>query len=287
MKYPLQIRIPEYYIKKKIDEFLLEDAPQGDVTTSGIFDESKTIVAKIQAQEDIVFAGEQLIENFFDDTFEVKILCSDGQEVNNNEIIAEIKGKADKILIRERVLLNLLQRLCGIATETRRYVNIAKPFNVKILDTRKTTPGLRFFEKYAVAVAGGFNHRLNLSSGILIKDNHIKAAGSITRAVDKIRGKNYALPIEVEVENIEQIKEALECNADGLLLDNMSPIETHRSVEQIRQLTQGREVFIEASGGINLQTLPGYVETGIDAVSIGALTHSVKGSDIHMEFYDA
>ena len=284
MKYPLQIRIPDYYIKRKIAEFLLEDAPQGDLTTCGTIDSTIKSTARVIAQENLVFAGEQLIENFFEEPFIVEKKCVDGQNLSNGDVIAVIKGPSDKLLTRERVFLNHLQRLCGIATHTRKYVDIGKPYNVKILDTRKTTPGLRFFEKFAVAVAGGFNHRLDLSSGILIKDNHIKAAGSISNAVIKVKAKNYGLPIEVEVENMNEIKEAIDAGADGLLLDNMPPAQVQQSVEFIRAYAKNKDVYIEASGGINLDTLPDYVVTGVDAVSVGALTHSIKSSEIHMEF---
>lgn len=284
MKYPLQLRIPEFFLKKKIEEFLLEDAPQGDITTSPIFDFPKRISARIIAKEELVFAGWQIIDHFFKDSFDVEIHFDDGIIVGKNNVLATIVGAADKILTRERVLLNLLQRTCGIATLTKKYVDIAKPYKVMILDTRKTTPGLRFFEKFAVAVAGGFNHRLNLSSGILVKDNHIAAAGSITLAIERIKLMKYALPIELEAENLEQIKEGLEAGAEGILLDNMHPKDVRNAVEFIRSSRGGSDIFIEASGGITLDNLEEYCKTGVDAVSVGALTHSYKSSDISMDF---
>jgi nicotinate-nucleotide pyrophosphorylase len=284
MKYPLQLRIPEFYLKKKVEEFLLEDAPQGDITTSPLLDFPKRISARIVAKEDLVFAGEQIIDHFFNDSFDVEIHYDDGILIAKNSVIATITGSADKILTRERVLLNLLQRTCGIATLTKKYVDIAKPYKVMILDTRKTTPGLRFFEKFAVAVAGAFNHRLNLSSGILIKDNHIAAAGGITKAVESIKRMKYALPIEMEAENLEQIKEGIEAGVEGILLDNMLPKEVRNAVEFIRTQPNGSDIFIEASGGISLDTLEEYCKTGIDAVSVGALTHSFKSSDISLDF---
>lgn len=283
MIYPQQIDLSGQYVRCRMDEFVLEDAPQGDLTSNGIFASETSITASIKSQEELVFAGEPLIANCFDKTEIVQIHCSDGQVVKADQIIAEIRGNAGAILTRERVLLNLLQRLCGIATEVRRYVEIAKPYGVKILDTRKTTPGLRLFEKYAVTVGGGFNHRLDLSSGILIKDNHIKAAGGITPAVEKIRSKDYGLFIEVEVETVDEIREAMKCGIQGLLLDNMTPQETRNAVEIIRAHSRP-EVFIEASGGITLDTLREYVVTGIDAISVGSLTHSVRSSNMHMEF---
>ncbi|MFH1052701.1 MAG: carboxylating nicotinate-nucleotide diphosphorylase [bacterium] len=286
-------KLPEEYIIKKINEFLAEDMPDGDATTNAIFSNTlnnpqptthNSITAFLQAEEDLIFAGEQTLEYFFDGNSQIDLKFKDGDKVKNGEIIAVIKGRTDIILSHERVMLNLLQRLCGIATLTNKYAEIAKPYNVKILDTRKTTPGLRLFEKYAVTVGGGFNHRLDLSSGILIKDNHIKAAGGIKQAIEMLRNNNPKnLKIEIEVENKEEINEALEIGVDGFLLDNMSPSTISKMVEYIRD-NAGEDVFIEASGGINLSNLGEYVKTGVNAISSGALTHSVKGSNIHLEF---
>jgi len=283
MEYNQIFKIPEYYAKYKIAEFLLEDIPEGDRTTEGLLVGNEEITAVVQAQEDLIFAGEQLLNYFFDNTFKLSLNFRDGQLVKKDEIIAIIYGRADFILARERTLLNLLQRLCGIATITSKFVKIAEPYNVKILDTRKTTPGLRIFEKYAVVVGGGCNHRLDLSSGILIKDNHIKLAGSIKEVIRKVKLRNEKnLPIEIEVENLEEINEALDEGVDGLLLDNFKPEELKRIVEYIR--TKSSDVFLEASGGINLSNLEEYVKTGVDAISSGTLTQSVKCVDIHMEF---
>ena len=178
-------------------------------------------------------------------------------------------------------MLNILQRLCGIATHTKQYVDLASPFNVKILDTRKTTPGMRLFEKYAVKCGGGYNHRFDLSSGVLIKDNHIQSAGSITQALKKIDKKYW---IELEVDTLEQIYEGLENEVNGFLLDNMNPKKVKEAVAIIRSDKSGNEIFIEASGGINLTNIKPYLNTGIDAISIGALTHQVQSSDIKLEF---
>ena len=164
------------------------------------------------------------------------------------------------------------------------YSELAKPFGVKILDTRKTTPGLRLFEKYAVTCGGAYNHRLNLSEGILIKDNHIVAAGSVKAAVENIRRIDTSLPIELEVDTTEQIKEGLSAGVDGFLLDNMDPEKISESVQIIRNFSGGESLFIEASGGITLENIQGYLETGINAISIGALTHQIKSKDIRLEF---
>ena len=157
-------------------------------------------------------------------------------------------------------------------------------YNVKILDTRKTTPGLRLLEKYAVACGGCYNHRMNLSEGILIKDNHIVAAGSIKNAVTKIRKKNFNLAIELEVDNINQIKQGLRLGVKAFLLDNMDPVKIMEAISIIREFPYGNEIFIEASGGITIDNIQGYLETGVNAISIGALTHQIKSKDIRLEF---
>ncbi len=276
--------LPETYIKAKISEFLKEDIPTIDVTTSALYSSELKSKAYLQAEEDLVFAGKTILPYFYSADSSLKIHFNDGDFVADKAIIAEIEASAIEILTTERVMLNLIQRLCGIGTLTKKYADIAKPYSVKILDTRKTTPGLRLFEKFAVTAGGGFNHRLDLSSGVLIKDNHIKAAGSITNAVNKIKSQNYNLPIEVEVENFDEINEGLHAGADGFLLDNMKPDIVAEAVKIIRNFQQKKQIFIEASGGINLTNLLGYMTTGVDAVSTGALTHSVKSSNIHLEF---
>lgn len=286
INYKQHLKLDENYIIKKIKEFLDEDIPDYDVTTNGTVDPDIKITALIQAEQDLIFAGEKIIPHFFnpEKIDEIKINYKDGEFVKNKEYIAVVMGNASELLIKERQLLNLIQRLCGIATKTKEYVKIAKPYGVRVLDTRKTTPGLRLFEKYAVAVGGGTNHRLDLSSGILIKDNHIEAAGSITKAVERVRKIGTELPIEVEVETFEQIYETLSCKVDGLLLDNMTPEKTKNAVDIVRNNENGKEVMLESSGGITLDTIELYCKAGIDAVSVGALTHSVKSADIHIEF---
>jgi len=284
MFYEQQTNLPENYIREKIREFLYEDIPTTDVTTMPIVSKNEIAFAHLQAEDDLIFAGKNILPYFFNYNSSVKINYNDGEFVSNGKIIAEISAPAYLLLTRERVMLNLIQRLCGIATMTKKYAEIAAPFNVKILDTRKTMPGLRLFEKYAVSAAGGFNHRMDLSSGILIKDNHIKAAGSITNAINRIKEMNYHLPIEIEVENFQEIDEALAAGTDGFLLDNMPPETVAEAVKKIRKYINGSKIFIEASGGINLSNLSLYVQTGIDAISTGAITHSVKNSNIHLEF---
>ncbi len=276
--------LPAEYISSKIDEYLAEDAANNDLTTLGTVPESKIISGYIETQSETVFAGSAVIEYIFKDISKLEIFAHDSDKLPQNFIIARFEGNARYILTRERVLLNLLQKLCGIATVTSKYTEITKPFNIKILDSRKTTPGLRLFEKYAVTCGGGFNHRFNLETGILIKDNHIKAAGSIANAVNGIKKLNFGLPIQLEVDNLEQIKEALELGVDGFLLDNMDREMTLSAVSIVRSHNGEEGIFLESSGGINLKNIEDYLGTGIDAISIGALTHSVIASDIHLEF---
>ncbi len=275
--------LPDDYLRRKINEFLEEDLPNGDLTTDAIFGSEQSVRAKIIAQDRLVFAGKRLLELFFEDA-KVKALKEDGRIVKNTGVIAEIEGSAAYVLKRERTALNLLQRLCGIATKTKTVSEIGAPYRCKILDTRKTTPGLRLLEKYAVAVGGGYNHRLDLSSGILIKDNHIKASGGIKAAVEKIRAMNYNRPIEVEIDDVSQLEETLDLFVDGILLDNMPPLETTNAVATIREWLGGDKYFVEASGGINETNVADYVRTGVNGVSCGALTHSVKSAELHMEF---
>ena len=284
MEYTQHKQLSNEYIVVKIADFLAEDMPDGDKTTEGTIPEGVTISAEIQSGEELVFAGEKIIPHCFGENCQTTLNHNDGDYLLNGDVIGFVTGPAREILSRERVMLNLIQRLCGIATLTLEYAEIANPFNVKILDTRKTTPGLRLFEKYAVAVGGGYNHRLNLSDGILIKDNHIIAAGSVTKVIESVRKAGAGLPLEIEVDNINQIREALEANADGFLLDNMNPQTIKESVSLIRASENGNDIFIEASGGITLKNIHPFLETGIDAISIGALTHQAVSKDIRLNF---
>ena len=284
MEYTQHKQLSNEYIVAKIADFLAEDMPDGDKTTKDTIPEGVTISAEIQSGEELVFAGEKIIPHCFGENCQTTLNHNDGDYLLNGDVIGVVTGPAREILSRERVMLNLIQRLCGIATLTLEYAEIANPFNVKILDTRKTTPGLRLFEKYAVAVGGGYNHRLNLSDGILIKDNHIIAAGSVTKAIESVRKAGAGLPLEIEVDNINQIREALEANVDGFLLDNMNPQTIKESVSLIRASENGNDIFIEASGGITLKNLHPFLETGIDAISTGALTHQAVSKDIRLNF---
>ena len=284
IEYKQHSNLPNEYIKRKIYDFLNEDMPNGDITTNNIGLNSNLIKAEIYALEKLVFAGAKILPHFFDLECTIRTLKNDGDIVYPNEKLGEIKGPANIILSRERVMLNLIQRLCGIASETQKYVQIVKDHNIKILDTRKTIPGLRLFEKYAIVVGGGYNHRLNLSEGILIKDNHILASGSITNAIKEILKNNLGLPIEIEVDTLDQLKKTLNFSIDGILLDNMSPEITKKAVKMIRLSENGPNIFIEASGGITKDNLRSYLHTGINAISVGALTHAAISKDIKLEF---
>ena len=284
IEYPQHKKLSDEYIIGKINYFLAEDIPNGDITTESTTSDNSEITAEIRAVEKLIFAGSEIIPHCFGEKCQVKINHKNGAMLSNGDVIGVVTGSAREILSRERVMLNLIQRLCGIATLSHEYAEIANPFNVKILDTRKTTPGLRLFEKYAVAIGGAFNHRLNLSHGILIKDNHIIAAGSVTNAIESARKKGVHLPLELEVDNFDQIHEALKTRVDGFLLDNMKPETIRSAVSIIRASQNGEDVFIEASGGITLENIHPYLDTGINAISIGALTHQAISKNIRLDF---
>ena len=284
IEYPQHKKLSDEYIIGKINYFLAEDIPNGDITTESTTSDNSEITAEIHAVEKLIFAGSEIIPHCFGEKCQVKINHKNGAMLSNGDVIGVVTGSAREILSRERVMLNLIQRLCGIATLSHEYAEIANPFDVKILDTRKTTPGLRLFEKYAVAIGGAFNHRLNLSHGILIKDNHIIAAGSVTNAIESARKKGIHLPLELEVDNFDQIHEALKIRVDGFLLDNMKPETIRSAVSIIRASQNGEDVFIEASGGITLENIHPYLDTGINAISIGALTHQAISKNIRLDF---
>lgn len=211
----------------------------------------------------------------------------EGEWVSARKIIAEIKGKLRVLLMGERTALNFVQRLSGIATLTKRFIEKVAPYGVRIADTRKTTPLLRALEKYAVRCGGGVNHRSSLSDGILIKDNHIRAAGSLKEAVKRVRARvHHLLRIEVEAHSLDQVREALECDVDAILLDNFSVDEIRQAVQIVRdwcQRTGQPKPLIEVSGGVTLDNVEAIAQTGVDLISVGALTHSASALDISME----
>jgi nicotinate-nucleotide pyrophosphorylase (carboxylating) len=259
---------------------LEEDIGPGDITTSLIIPEDKTSKAACIAKENFILAGLPFAEAAFltlDSCVTFSSFFIDGSRVKRGEVIAEVSGRTDIILKGERVSLNLLQRLSGIATLTRAYAEIIAGLKAKITDTRKTTPGLRFMEKYAVRTGGGLNHRFGLFDGILIKDNHIKAAGSIAEAVRLANKCHHLLKIEVEVNTLSGLAEAIESGADIVMLDNMSVADMRKAVK----ISRGH-VLLEASGGINLKNVREVAETGVDLISVGSLTHSAPAVDISL-----
>ncbi|MDX9745896.1 MAG: carboxylating nicotinate-nucleotide diphosphorylase [Syntrophales bacterium] len=268
-------------LKKLIETALGEDLGWGDVTTSSALTGSEKGKAVIMAKDDMIVAGLEVFSAVFhcvDPSLVLQKIKNDGDLAIKGEIIAEIRGNLGHILRAERVGLNILQRLCGIATETGRYVTAVKDTRARIVDTRKTLPGFRVLDKYAVTVGGGHNHRFGLSDGILIKDNHIDAAGGITEAVSRCRRKaHHLLKIEVECRNLDEVKEALACGADVLMLDNMSVSQMKEAVA----LANGK-VPLEASGNVNHETVRDIAATGVDFISVGAITHSVKAADISL-----
>ncbi|MFL2982913.1 MAG: carboxylating nicotinate-nucleotide diphosphorylase [Candidatus Neomarinimicrobiota bacterium] len=275
---------PEW-VRSKIEEFIQEDMPSGDITTENTISDSISIEAQIIAAEDFIFCGEQFISMCFPQNCSVDLIVKDGIDVSVGQVLVRITGQASTILNCERFTLNLTQRLCGIATETKKYCDLNLPEHFKIMDTRKTTPGLRKFEKYAVSVGGGWNHRLNLSASILLKDNHLKASGGIRKAIDKIRMDiNENIPIELEVDTIAQLKEGLSLDLDGYLLDNMSCDKVKDAVSLIRGQKEGEKIFIEASGGIDYSLIESYAWTGVDAVSTSSITAKAPVVDIKMDF---
>ncbi|MFO7873822.1 MAG: carboxylating nicotinate-nucleotide diphosphorylase [Bacteroidales bacterium] len=261
---------------------LAEDIGSGDITTNSVVPPDTHIEGRFMAKETGVVCGLHIAERVFaalDPAICFEPVCKDGDTIEDGAIIATIKGPARGVLTGERLALNFLQRLSGIATKTASLAYEIKDTHATIVDTRKTTPGLRLLEKYAVTTGGGSNHRMNLADGILIKDNHIRAAGSITQAVAAAR-KNApkTLKTEVETETIEQVEEALKAGADIIMLDNMDTNTMKEAVDMI----QGR-ALTEASGNMDHKDLRTVAGTGVDMISLGALTHSVKALDISLK----
>jgi nicotinate-nucleotide pyrophosphorylase (carboxylating) len=271
-------------LHRMIRRFLDEDIGRGDITSEAIFPEDHHGSARLVARQAFVVAGAATVAA---EVFAVQnpaIVTAgavvDGCRVSPGQVLLTVSGPVVDLLKAERVALNLLQRLSGIATLTAAYVDVVKGYPVRITDTRKTTPGLRIFEKYAVRVGGGSNHRFNLTDGVLIKDNHIAACGSITEAVERVRRTTpHTIRIEVETDTLEQVAECLHNRVDIIMLDNMSPELMREAV----RLIDGR-ALVEASGGVNLETVAAIAACGVDIISIGALTHSARACDIGMDW---
>jgi nicotinate-nucleotide pyrophosphorylase (carboxylating) len=268
-------------LKKKLEEFFLEDLGELDVTSQTIFGADARGDAVIIAKEDGILAGVDVIAtgySLFEQRVDVSLNKQDGDTLKQGDIIAELEGPVATILSGERVILNLLQRMSGIATLTNKTVHLLQSNHTRICDTRKTTPGLRMFEKYAVRCGGGYNHRFGLYDGVMIKDNHIAFAGSILKAVKEVRAKTgHMVKIEVEIESEKQLLEAIEAGADVIMFDNRSPEEVAKFAELTPQ-----HIVTEASGGIGMHNLADYRDTNVDYISLGMLTHSYKSLDISL-----
>ena len=270
-------------IMAAIGEFLAEDIGRGDITTQATVARETRAQGRFLAKEYLVICGLEIAEGVFvhldPEIPEMETNYQDGEEVEEGTVFATLKGFADVLLTGERVALNLIQRMSGIATLTKQYVRAVEGTNAVIVDTRKTTPGLRMLEKYAVTVGGGRNHRMGLDDGVLIKDNHIALAGGITEAVSAAKQSvGHLHKIEVEITNWAQLREAIQAGADIILLDNQSPEETAKLVEMSRTLNPN--VLIEASGGMDRDRVRAYAEAGVDLISVGRLTHSARAVDI-------
>jgi nicotinate-nucleotide pyrophosphorylase (carboxylating) len=274
--------IHTHSIRKIIQSALEEDISTGDITTAAVLTGDETGKATAFAKIELVAAGIDVFRETFlvlDSRIRFIGCCKDGQVVQKGGSLAEISGNLGSILTAERVALNFLQRMCGIATLTREYVDAIKGTRARILDTRKTAPGLRCLDKYAVTIGGGMNHRFGLYDGILIKDNHIAAAGGISQALARVRGRfPHTLKVEVEVKNLSELEEALASGADTIMLDNMTVGDMKKAVDIIN-----RRVPLEASGNVSLANVRQIAETGVDFISVGALTHSVPASDISLK----
>jgi len=276
----------ELYLDRQLGRFLEEDIGWGDSTSDPIFTGDLEVAARFVAREPMVAAGMTKVAarvfKILNQAVIVQSAVDDGLRVETGAVLLRLRGPARDLLRGERVALNLVQRLCGIATLTRQYVDRVAGLTVRITDTRKTTPGLRMLEKYAVLAGGGHNHRFNLADGVLIKDNHIAACGSITEAVGKVRAKvPHTVRIEVETEKMDQVRECLRCGVDVIMLDNMSIDEMKEAVKVIH----GR-ALTEASGNVSLENVRAIAETGVDIISVGRITHSAPACDISMEIIE-
>ncbi|MDR0477222.1 MAG: carboxylating nicotinate-nucleotide diphosphorylase [Desulfobulbaceae bacterium] len=274
----------KHLLRRQLAAFLAEDVGCGDLTSESIFTPEQTGAARLVARQHCLAAGVAAVAA---EVFHVQneaIVCenclADGQEVTPGMAIMTVRGPVVDLLKAERVALNLLQRLCGIATLTSQYARLVAGTKARIVDTRKTTPGLRLLEKYAVTVGGGGNHRYNLADGVLVKDNHIAACGGIATAVARLRQRvPHTIRIEVECDSLEQVADCLACGVDCILLDNMTPDILRQAVALI-----AGQALTEASGGVNLDTVAEIAATGVDLISVGAITHSAPHCDIGMDW---
>ncbi len=270
-------------VMRAVGEFIAEDIGRGDITTTATVPQETRGLGRFLAKEDLVLCGMQVAEAVFvhldPEVDELETSSVDGDEIPAGTVFATLKGYADVLLVGERTALNLIQRLSGIATLTRQYVKAIEGTSAQIVDTRKTTPGLRMLEKYAVTIGGAKNHRMGLDDGVLIKDNHIALAGGITEAVQAAKNSvGHLHKIEVEITNWAQLREAIEAGAEIVMLDNQTPDEAAKLVQMARNLNPN--VIIEASGNMDLDRVRSFAEAGVDLISVGRITHSARAVDI-------
>ncbi len=265
-----------------IMEALKEDISSEDVTTNSVMKEEMAGEVELICKQDGIVAGLEVFRRVFlllDEKTEITFFCKDGDEVKNGEKMGVLRGDIRVLLSGERVALNYLQRMSGIATYTHAVAKLLEGSKTKLLDTRKTTPNMRIFEKYAVRVGGGYNHRYNLSDGVLLKDNHIGAAGSVTKAIEMAKAyAPFVRKIEVETENLDMVKEAVEAGADIIMLDNMTPEQMRKAIELI-----GGRAETECSGNVTKENIERLTSLGVDYISSGALTHSAPILDISLK----
>ena len=273
--------LDKFLIEDTLKNALKEDMNYGDITSDSLIDDKLEGKAIITAKQDGIISGLdvcKLVFEIVDPSLKCKSLIEDGERVSIGDDVFKVKGKIKSILKAERVALNFLQRMSGISTKAYDISKLVEGLDVRVVDTRKTTPGLRLFEKYAVIKGGSFNHRFNLSDAVMIKDNHIEAIGSITDAVHIARKNiSHTIKIEVEVKNLIELREALDSKADIIMLDNMTTEDMKKAVE-----IANKKAIIEASGNITEENIRSVAETGVDVISIGALTHSYKSMDLSL-----
>tara|TARA_A100001011_G_C14305735_1_gene843015 strand:- start:504 stop:1376 length:873 start_codon:yes stop_codon:yes gene_type:complete len=271
-------------VSKKLKVLLKEDIPSGDATTENVVLVDTEEAFAIKSREPMVFCGNPIIENIFSPDVKIKKMVKDGQRLLSGETIAILSGSNREILTKERLLLNMVQRMSGVSSMTSKFVQKLNNDQIKVLDTRKTTPGLRMFEKYAVFYGGGSNHRLNLSCGIMVKDNHInKITDEVVRKLTNVSKK---LPIQFEVDSPKQINPQNTSLVDAFLLDNMTPNKIKQCIEKINLLkNKDKNIFIEVSGGVTLKNISKFNLKGVNGISVGALTHQSTNVDIGLDLH--
>ncbi len=271
--------LSKFYVEDHVKSALMEDIGYGDITTENLAEDTDYLKAELNTRCDGILCGCEVFKTVFNvlsNDVKIKFYFKDGDTIKKGDKIADVEGPAKDLLMGERVSLNYIQRMSGIATETRKYQDAIAPYSAKIVDTRKTTPNFRAFEKYSVKIGGGALHRFNLSDCAMIKDNHIRLAGSLTNAVNKLRKNiSHAHKIEVECDTLEQVKEAVDVKADIIMLDNMSVETMKKAVEIINH-----QAIVEASGNVNLSTVNAIASTGVDIISSSAIVAKAPTLDL-------